>query len=201
MSFKLTPSSAVPHNGHAKPHSDFTGITIPYVSEAIMATSPLSRIGVAAALTLGLALSGCTALFPSSAPPATDSQTGDEITQTDTDVFSLSVGQCLNDTAGTEVSEVPIVDCTDEHDFEVYSDFEIPGDEFPGDDAIDSQADAECLTDFEQFVGISYDDSVYGYTYFTPTEGSWTDGNDRLVSCLIGDPNGKVTGTLKGIAQ
>lgn len=166
-----------------------------------MATSLLTRVGLGAAVALALGLSGCTALFPSSAPPATDSQTGEEIRQTDADVFALSVGQCLNDTEGTEVSEVPLVDCAKEHDFEVYSDFEIPGDEFPGADAIDAQADAECLTDFEQFVGISYDESAYGYTYFTPTEGSWTDGDDRLVSCLIGDPNGKVTGTLKGAAK
>jgi hypothetical protein len=167
-----------------------------------MAISP-SRLSLAAAALLiaGLSLSGCTALFPSSAPPATDSSTGEEIEQTDTDVFALSVGQCLNDTDGTEVSEVPLVDCADEHDFEVYSDFELTGDEFPGTDEINTQADAECLTAFESFVGISYDDSALGYTYFTPTEGSWTDGDDRLVSCLIGDPNGKVSGTLKGAAK
>jgi len=156
---------------------------------------------VAAVLAFGLSLSGCTALFPSSAPPATDSQTGEEIEQTDTDVFTLSVGQCLNDTSGTEVTEVPIVDCADEHDFEVYGEFELSGDEFPGDDAIDEQADAQCLDLFQPFVGISYDDSVYGYTYFTPTEGSWTDGNDRLVSCLIGDPEAKVVGSLQGVAK
>ncbi|NQX34017.1 septum formation family protein [Herbiconiux sp. VKM Ac-2851] len=167
-----------------------------------MAISP-SRLSLAAAALLiaGLSLTGCTALFPSSAPPATDSSTGEEIEQTDTDVFALSVGQCLNDTDGTEVSEVPLVDCADEHDFEVYSDFELTGDEFPGTDEINTQADAECLTAFESFVGISYDDSALGYTYFTPTEGSWTDGDDRLVSCLIGDPNGKVSGTLKGAAK
>ncbi|MBF4573847.1 septum formation family protein [Herbiconiux sp. VKM Ac-1786] len=167
-----------------------------------MAISP-SKLSLAAAAVLiaGLSLSGCTALFPSSAPPATDSSTGEEIEQTDTDVFALSVGECLNDTDGTEVSEVPLVDCADEHDFEVYSDFELTGDEFPGTDAINTEADAKCLTEFESFVGISYDDSTLGYTYFTPTEGSWTDGDDRLVSCLIGDPNGKVTGTLKGAAK
>ncbi|WP_382305211.1 septum formation family protein [Herbiconiux sp. UC225_62] len=163
--------------------------------------STKATLTVAAVLAFGLSLSGCTALFPSSAPPATDSQTGEEIEQTDTDVFTLSVGQCLNDTDGTEVTEVPIVDCADEHDFEVYGEFELAGDEYPGDDAIDEQADAQCLDLFQPFVGISYDDSVYGYTYFTPTEGSWTDGDDRLVSCLIGMPNEKVTGTLQGVAK
>jgi hypothetical protein len=167
-----------------------------------MAKSPFTlSLTVAAVLTAGLTLAGCTALFPSSAPPATDSSTGEEIEQTDTDVFALSVGQCLNDTSDTEVTEVPLVDCADEHDFEVYSEFELEGDEFPGSDAIDTQADAQCLTAFESFAGISYDQSTLGYTYFTPTEGSWNDGDDRLVSCLIGDPAGKVTGTLQGAAK
>ncbi|MCS5719228.1 septum formation family protein [Herbiconiux sp. CPCC 205763] len=168
-----------------------------------MATSPSGKLtlSVAAILALGLTLSGCSELFPSAAPAATDSQSGEEIEQTDTDVFTLSVGQCLNDTDGTEVSEVPLVDCADEHDFEVYGELELAGDEFPGDDAIDEQSDAQCLELFQPFVGISYDDSVYGYTYFTPTEKSWTDGDDRLVSCLIGDPEAKVVGSLAGVAE
>ncbi|MDO9398555.1 MAG: septum formation family protein [Herbiconiux sp.] len=166
-----------------------------------LSSSTRTRLALAAVLVAGLSLSGCSALFPSSAPPATDSSTGEEIEQTDTDVFTLAVGDCLNDTEGTEVTEVPIVDCSAEHDFEVYSEFELEGDEFPGDDAIDSEADAQCLAAFDGFVGIAYDDSQYGYTYFTPTEGSWTDGDDRLVSCLIGDPNGKITGSLAGAAK
>ena len=158
-------------------------------------------LGVAAALALGLTFSGCTALFPSSAPPATDSSTGEEIEQTDTDVFTLAVGDCMNDTSSTEVTEVPIVDCADAHDFEVYYDFQLDGTDYPGDEAVDTDANAGCLEAFDSFVGISYDESKYDYTYFTPTEGSWTDGDDRLVSCLIGDANGKLTGSLKGVAQ
>jgi hypothetical protein len=167
---------------------------------AISSTTRLT-LTVAALLAAGLSLSGCTALFPSSAPPATDSSTGEEIEQTDTDVFTLSVGQCLNDSSGTEVTEVPIVDCANEHDFEVYDDFELTGDDFPGDEAINAQAEEQCLAAFEPFIGIAYDASVYGYTYFTPTEGSWTDGGDRLVSCIVGDPDGKVTGSLAGVAK
>ncbi|MFB2581762.1 septum formation family protein [Herbiconiux sp. P15] len=171
-----------------------------------MALSRTSKttLSAAALLTLGLVLSGCTALFPSSAPPATDSTTGEEIEQTDTDVFTLAVGDCINDTSGddvTEVSEVPTVDCAAEHDLEVYAEFEIAGDEFPGDDAVTAEADEKCLAEFEPFVGIAYDSSIYGFTYFTPTEASWTEGDDRLVSCLIGDPNGKTTGSLAGAAQ
>lgn len=164
--------------------------------------STVARLVTAGVIALAaVGLSGCTALFPSSAPPATDSSTGEEITQTDTDVFTLAVGDCLNDSTESEVTEVPIVDCADEHDFEVYADFELSGDAFPGDAAITEESDARCQSEFDSFVGISYDDSVYGFTYFAPTEGSWTDGDDRLVSCLIGDPNGKITGTLKGAAQ
>lgn len=149
-------------------------------------------------LALGLALGGCSALFPPSAPPATDSATGEEIEQTDTDVFALAVGDCLNDTSSEEVAEVPIVDCADEHDFEVYAEFEVAGDEFPGVEAIRAEADETCLAEFEAFAGIPYEESMLGYTSFTPTEESWTQGDDRLVSCIIGDPSGKTTGSLAG---
>ena len=160
-----------------------------------------TTLSAAALITVGLALGGCSALFPSSAPPATDSSTGEEIEQTDTDVFTLAVGDCLNDTEGTQVTEVPIVDCAAEHDFEVYADFEIAGDEFPGDEAVTAEADEKCLAEFEGFIGVPYDSSVLGYTFFTPTEDSWTQGGDRLVSCIAGDPNGKVTGSLAGAAK
>ncbi|ARJ05628.1 hypothetical protein B5808_10640 [Cnuibacter physcomitrellae] len=151
------------------------------------------------ALVAGLALAGCSS--QPATPPATDSTTGEEIEQTQTDVFTLAVGDCMNDVSGTEVSEVPIVDCADEHDYEVYHDFELTGDEYPGDDAVSTQAEQGCQEAFEAFVGVPYDQSMYGSVPFTPTESSWTQADDRLVSCLIGDPSGKTVGSLKGAAK
>jgi hypothetical protein len=151
------------------------------------------------ALVVGIALAGCSS--QAATPVATDSTTGEEIEQTQTDVFTLAVGDCMNDVAATEVSEVPIVDCASEHDYEVYYDFSLSGDEYPGDDAVGTQAEEGCQAAFDGFTGIAYADSMYDFVPFTPTESSWTQADDRLVSCLIGDPSAKSVGTLKGIAQ
>ena len=150
------------------------------------------------AVALGLALAGCSS--QPEAPKATDSTTGEEIEQTQTDVFTLAVGDCMNDVSGTEVSEVPIVDCAAEHDYEVFHDFTLSGDEYPGDDAIQTQAVEGCSAAFADFVGIPEGQSQYASVPFTPTEESWNQADDRLVSCLIGDPAGKSVGSLKGVA-
>ncbi|AXH35746.1 hypothetical protein DVJ78_10335 [Humibacter sp. BT305] len=151
-------------------------------------------------LLLGLStLAACSA---SSAPPAVDSTTGAQIDQQDIDVFTLEVGDCLNDsTAAGEVSKLPVVDCAEEHDSEVYYEFDLPDAEtFPA-ATIDDDAAAGCEKEFESFVGIPYEESTLTYGTYQPTAQSWTSARDRAVSCVIADPNGKVKGTLKGAAR
>ncbi|MCS5734031.1 septum formation family protein [Herbiconiux daphne] len=161
----------------------------------------------ALALCLGLALAGCTAADSGADGPGAASGSGStpnaeaQPEQNDTDVFTISVGQCFDDAPGTEVTEVPVVDCGDPHDFEVYADFDLSGDDFPGESDVADSAESGCLDEFEPFVGIAYDDSQYAYSYFAPTERSWSEGDDRLVSCIIGDPDGPVTGSLAGVAE
>ncbi|MCS5496675.1 septum formation family protein [Cnuibacter physcomitrellae] len=149
-----------------------------------------------------LGLSTLVACSGSSAPPAVDSTTGAEIEQQDTDVFTLEIGDCLNDaTAAHEVSELPLVDCAEEHDSEVYYEFDLPDDNtFPA-ATIDDDAAAGCEEQFESFVGIPYEESTLTYGTYQPTAQSWTGTHDRAVSCVIADPAGKVKGTLKGAAR
>ncbi|WP_378148313.1 septum formation family protein [Cnuibacter sp. UC19_7] len=134
-------------------------------------------------------------------PSATTSPSdGGDTDETQVDVFSIQVGDCLNDTtSGTEVSDVPLVNCSDPHDYEVYYDFDITGGStYPGDDVVSQDAEDGCSAAYEAFVGIPYADSTLNYNYYTPTTQSWENADDRLVSCVIYDPAGKVTGTLEG---
>jgi hypothetical protein len=143
-----------------------------------------------------------------------------------TDVFTLREGDCLDDadlaagqsssddapgaadahpasddaSAEHPVGDVSTVPCSDPHDFEVYRDVTITGDAFPGDDAVDTQADDLCGKAFVPFVDADYQDSIYGYTYYQPTSGSWSTG-DRVGNCLVGDPAGKTVGSLAGIGR
>lgn len=146
-------------------------------------------------------LTGCS-LLPAAAPNR-DAESG-EITQVqpNADVFQLRVGDCLNssDLDAEEVSTVPVLPCANPHEDEVYYSFNVSGTEFPGTDAINVEAETTCLAEFATFVGVDYESSVLGWWPFTPTEGSWGQG-DREVLCLIYDPAGDVTGTLAGSAR
>lgn len=157
----------------------------------------MTRISAAvsvAVVSLAVLLGGCTA--PPPPLPAANSTSGPEIDQTPSDVFALSVGDCLNETAAADTSEVPIVDCSDQHDFEVYAEFEMRGGDFPGTPVLEAEAAETCSDEFGAFAGIAYEDSVLGITHYTPTEQSWVQNDDRLVTCLIGNPAGKTTGSL-----
>ena len=74
------------------------------------------------------------------------------------------------------------------------------GDEFPGADEVKAQAETECTSEFNTFVGVDYNVSALSYSYYYPTAESWAQG-DREIICLIDDPAGQTTGTLKGAAR
>ena len=103
-------------------------------------------------------------------------------------VFSLEVGTCFDDedSGSGEVSDVPIVDCSDPHDNEVYYLFDMPDGDFPGSNAIEEQAIDGCLASFDSYVGRSYETSVLDIAWITPTEPSW-DGGDREIVCILYD--------------
>ncbi len=143
----------------------------------------------------GLALSGCS-LLPSftGGGTATRDDSGEVVEGNDsTDVFTLQVGDCLNDaTAAETVETIPTVPCDEPHDSEIYASIIMEGDTFPGTDAVIAEADAACLD--------AYADSIYYFSYYFPTEGSW-EGGDREILCTIYDEAGQVTGSLQNIGR
>ena len=116
-----------------------------------------------------------------------------------TDAFAVQVGDCLDDAALIgEVRTVATVACSDPHDSEIYASHELQQSPFPGLDAIVVQAEALCRSSFDTFVGEPYLQSPYAFTFYHPTQPSWVSG-DREVLCVIYDPSGPVTGSLKGV--
>ena len=161
-----------------------------------------TTLGTGALLLAGLTLTGCSLLNGLVEPEPVRDDSGEVVEGGQGDVFTVSVGDCLSEAASDgEVTEVPIVPCSEPHDAEIYHDFEIDGTEYPGDDEVTRLADEGCLGAFEDFVGIPYDASKLEVTYYTPTEGSWNDVDDRLVSCMILDPAGPTTDSLEGAAR
>lgn len=147
-------------------------------------------------------LAGTTVLLLSACGPEAaqrDEASGEVTAASDADVFSLQVGDCLDMAelaSATEVETVPTVPCGDPHDGEVYAETALEGDELPAD--VEDQADAFCYDAFEPFIGMTYEESAVDFTYFTPSEGSWGQG-DRAVQCIVvvAEPT---TGTLEGAA-
>jgi len=115
-------------------------------------------------------------------------------------VFSLEVGQCLNaaDLSRERVSDVPVVECQQPHDGEVYAMLDVPDGDYPGESALQAEAEQFCRTEFTSFVGIDYPLSLLDVAYLYPTGSSWDKLNDRSIVCIVIDPDGSVTGTLSG---
>jgi hypothetical protein len=152
------------------------------------------------AITLGaasFALAGCS-LLGGGSTPGTDTPTGEG---EDTDVFTIAVGDCLND-GGVEgeVSSVKKIECAEPHDSEAFASIKMDDGDFPGDTVVTDKAIADCTTEFNTFVGLDYQESALDFAYYYPTEESWANG-DREILCLIVDPAGKVEGSLAGAAR
>lgn len=114
------------------------------------------------------------------------------------DVFSVRLGDCLGDFAdATQVTDVAVVPCADEHAQEVYATAQVPdGATLPADDDLRAQAEETCTTEFEAYVGLPYAESALDFTWLQPTAESWEQGDRELV-CLVYDPAGPVSGSLR----
>lgn len=167
-------------------------------------TAPALAVALAATLT------GCSGLSSvlNSAEAAQRDEPGGEITAAaEADVFSLQVGDCFDSTASAaaEVSSVPTVPCGDPHDAEIYAELHLTEEQFKADLAITDSGDREtpttadqfCYDSFTDFVGTSYEESTLDYFPFTPTEGSWAQGDD-LVQCVVLHPETTFTGSMRG---
>jgi len=107
--------------------------------------------------------------------------------------FRIRLGDCFEDVLAGDFESVDAVPCTDPHQNEVYEAFNLAygeSDPFPGRDVVRAAADEQCLSEFEAFVGRSYETSSYGIGSITPTEASWDEFDDREVLCMISNYDG-----------
>lgn len=117
--------------------------------------------------------------------PAERGESGEIETAGAVDAFAMRVGDCFNDQTALsgEVSDVPGVPCSEPHDNEVYSTFDLTMAEWPGEERAYEVADEGCLERFEAAIGASYDESVLMITTLIPSKGSWAQVGDREVVC------------------
>lgn len=157
-------------------------------------------IAVAVLAALGLLGAGCASTGDDDA--TTRDESGEIVGEGEIGAFRIKVGDCLGAIdGGSQIETAQGVPCTGEHQYEVYHSFDIPDGDFPGDSAVSTSAQDGCLAEFETFVGIAYEESIYGFTSLLPTEESWDRLDDREVLCLIGNFDGTPkSGSAQGSA-
>jgi len=116
-------------------------------------------------------------------------------------VFDLQVGTCVNTpTEATEVATLPTVNCSEEHDAEVFAVLDLTGIVSFDQVTVVNEANTMCIEEFESYVGVDYFDERaidLGVRSITPSEESWA-ANDRGVTCLVVSFVGeKLTGSVK----
>lgn len=95
-------------------------------------------------------------------------------------VFTADPGQCLADPEpGGRLS------CDGEHRAEVFYTFNLDDGDYPGDDAVDDEAESRCAAQVEAYLGGADADSTYGIASLTPSEQTWDDDGDTEVLCLL----------------
>lgn len=110
---------------------------------------------------------------------------GDIIESGGLGVYSFQIGDCIQLSDVDLVESVEGLPCADPHDAQVYSEFELTTDAYPGDDAASTAAGEGCYQRFEAAVGVPYQDEPdLAFTAFFPTQDSWDQG-DREVTCLL----------------
>lgn len=115
----------------------------------------------------------------------------------------LVVGECFNNTVtttvvGDELVDVPRENCTLDHDNEVIASVQLDGEKFPGDDAMIMAGFENCLPEFEDFIGVGFEQAgTLAYDFFVPSADSWALG-DREILCFIYDSAAQTAYTLKG---
>lgn len=118
----------------------------------------------------------------------------------DSEVFSLEVGQCfqLPEDDPEQVTDVEVVDCDEPHENEVFHTFELEGDQFPGQEAATVAAEEACYgAAFEDYIGQPYESSEVEVFSIFPTRTSWEDADDREVTCALKVPDERVEGSLR----
>jgi hypothetical protein len=149
----------------------------------------------------GLMLAGCSLL--GNVTDVVGGSDDNTDTGTEDDVFALVPGDCFNEETDAEtISTVDIVECDVPHKWEAFESIQMTDAEYPGEEATQSQADTACNDPFTTYVGLTYDESIYDYSFYYPTQETWDDPQlqDREILCLAkADDDSDITGSLKGV--
>jgi hypothetical protein len=110
-------------------------------------------------------------------------------------VFGLGPGDCLADLGAARAARVvPVVPCDVAHRAEVVAVVQLSDGPWPGAAEVRDLATDRCVAAIRS-AGIRTEAGLR-WTYFGPSEDSWTTGADRTVSCLVVGSDAPLVGSL-----
>jgi hypothetical protein len=121
-------------------------------------------------------------------------------------VANAGVGDCFDDPPNlvgeVDLSTLDTIDCAEPHDNEIafIGDLE-GGDEYPGDDVVQTQAVERCADAIADYVGGDPDELGLAPFPITPTEAGWNDGDRRLICSVYNADLSKIEGSLRDSAE
>lgn len=134
---------------------------------------------------------------------ASRSSTGEINRSGDMTANDLRVGDCfdLKDPSADEIFDVSAHPCTEAHEYEVFFVGNMADGTYPTEDTVTTFIVDNCGPAFDAYVGKTYQDSVLDFSWLSPSDESWGDG-DRTVQCAIYDPaQTRLTSSIKASAR
>jgi hypothetical protein len=116
-------------------------------------------------------------------------------------INDIATGDCFDDPLGAveDAAVVTVHACSEPHDNEVFATLEMPGNDWPGDKAVNRWADTHCMEEFAPYVGTRYESSFLEIGWYYPLEESWVKYDDRNIACILYDPSlEKLSGSMRG---
>jgi hypothetical protein len=112
-------------------------------------------------------------------------------------VFSLRVGTCFDNPAGTAlgITSVTAMACTKAHNAQVFAEFDATGSRFPGTAALERRADSGCNARLTGNLDQSKITSTMSLHFIFPQQLAW-DSGQRRISCLIVDSQDMTSSVL-----
>lgn len=121
-------------------------------------------------------------------------------------VMEIQVGDCFTEAemetalgGGDEISEIPLIDCSEPHDSEVFYVEDLPEGDFPGEASVMASMEEICSgSAFEEFIGVDYMESEIYAAGLYPNSQGWELFDDREILCYVVTEGETFTGTLAG---
>jgi hypothetical protein len=109
-------------------------------------------------------------------------------------VYSLQVGDCIN--SSSNGLSVTILSCATPHQAEVFATFRLSGSSWPGNTAVQQQANNGCSDRLSGYLNPQLQNAGLTQEYVYPNHDAWQAGV-RTVICEVSSPTGPLSGSVR----